>query len=478
MKHRSGIICGTAVLGWLISMALDCVAGEIAYGPEVLAQFEEWRDTLGDSHVTFDEPEISGGPLGPITVNGVELTFTTTERRYPSVAAVNYPVVVLPYSFVSSTRNGTHTLMGTRTTDGLPDGQSRYEIVFSEPQGRVGMMRLWHTSSVTRFYNPSGELLGEHQNTESNQFVAWLAGGPDHAEWVSRVVIDGANPGGTYQVGETDDLFFGTAKPDGPPPMLGIVHGQDAIERFALYRDFLGDTLVDFNNLGNGPVRQIVANGETLTLKTFAKRYPPPEISVDYPVCVCPLYGVNPPSGTNELMGSGASYGAPDGQNPYEIVFTSPQHRVAVMRRWNTNSLTRFYASDGRLLGEHKNTTNHEFVGWVGNPGDEGTWVKRVVIDGLAQSGTYQVGFTDDLHFGSHLPDRDPVEITGGYYNASQEVGFTWAPPQPLPHVEYSLDLINWLPAEGEPTPTSWDGTVSGDSEAVFFRVLSEKLFP
>jgi hypothetical protein len=278
--------------------------------------------------------------------------------------------------------------------------------------------------------------------------------------------------------GSAGCLADGTALPDESPAMLGIVHGQDALERFTLYRDFLGDTRVDFNNLGSGPVRQIVAGEEILTLKTFERRYPQPTVSVDYPVCVCPLYGVNPPSGTNELMGSGASYGAPDGQNPYEIVFANPQHRVAVMRRWNTNSLTRFYAGDGTLLGEHQNTTNHEFVGWVGDPGNEGTWVKRVVIDGLAVSNTYQVGFTDDLHFGSELPDRDPIEITGGYYNAEQEVGFFWMPAQAIPHVEYSYDLINWQPAEGDLGPNSWEGTAPVVPGKVFYRMVSEKLFP
>ncbi|MEX0325085.1 MAG: hypothetical protein AB3N33_03240 [Puniceicoccaceae bacterium] len=468
---------GYTAITWLLSVTGSSLPGEIAYGPDARAQFEEYRDRLGDSHVTFDEPEITGGPLGPLTVGGVELTFRTTEQRYPSQVTVDYPVVVLPYSFVTSTRNGTHTLMGSRSSGGLPDGQSRYEIVFSQPQARVGVMRLWSTDSLTRFYNPSGELLGEHQNTTSLEFVAWFAGGPDTNDWVSRVEIDGTNPGGTYQVGETDDLFFGTAKPDGPPDKLGIVHGQDAVDRFTLYREFLGDTLVDFNDLANGPVRQIAAGGETLTLKTLERRYPPPIVVVDYPVCVVPLYGVNPPSGTNELMGSGASYGAPDGQNPYEIVFTNPQHRVAVMRRWNTHSLTRFYAEDGSLLGEHQNTANHEFVGWVGDPGDERTWVKRVLMEGLPVSNTYQVGFTDDLHFGSELPDRDPIEITGGYYNAQKEAGFSWQPAQALPEVEYSLDLINWLPAGGDLSPSSWSGTVDGDPETVFFRVLSGKLF-
>lgn len=465
---------------WTLNAIVVCnglSAGEIAFGPEARAQFEEWRDTLGDTHVTFDEPAIPVGPLAPFSAGGVTLTFTTTEQRYPSKVAVAYPVVVLPYSFVTSTHNGTHTLMGTRSSGGLPDGQSRYEIAFSSPQARVGVMRLWNTNSLTRFYNPAGELLGEHQNTEANEFVAWVAGGPDQSEWVARVEIDGLADGVTYQVGETDDIFFGSRKPD-DSEMIGIVHGQDAVDKFHLYRDFLGDTLIDFEAQSVGAIRQIISGEDTLTLKTFSKRYPQPTVTVDYPVTVCPLYGVNTPSGTHELMGSGSSSGSPDGQNAYEIEFSRVQHRVGIMRRWNTNSLTRFIADDGTILGEHQNTTLHEFVGWVGDPGDEATWVKKVVMDGLYASPVYHVGFADDLHFGRELPDREPMVLIKRSLSPEKELNFSWIPAQIHPHVEYSFDLINWEMAEGTLQQSTWTGPINGDPHHIYFRVVAEKLFP
>lgn len=476
MSFGKGIWCG---LFSFSAMVQPVAAGEIIHGPDAQAAFEGWRDSLGDIHVTFDEPEAVNGPLAPLDVSGVTLTFATTQQRYPSLVDVDYPVVVLPYSFVSSTHNGTNTLMGTRSSGGLPDGQSRYEIAFSEPQARVGLLRLWNTSSLTRFFNESGELLGEHQNTEPTEFVGWVADGPERAQWVSKVVMDGLNPGGTYQVGEADDLFFGTA-PLEDSGMIGIIYGTEAEEAFTLYRELLNDVLVDFDNLAKGPHRSIDAgNGEDeLTLATTEKRYPQPSVAVDFPVSVLPYsYVSSTPSGTGELMGTGSSAGVPDGQNRYEIVFSRLQHRVGVMRRWNTSSVTRFYAADGSVLGEHQNTVNHEFVGWVGDPGEPATWVKKVEMDGVFFSGAFQVGFSDNLHFGRELPDNDPMQVTSFIMSAEHQVTLNWWPGQLLHKVEVSVDLHNWEAAGGDLNPTSWTGTVEGDPARIYYRVLTEKLF-
>jgi hypothetical protein len=340
-------------------------------------------------------------------------------------------------------------------------------------------MRLWNTSSLTRFYNNVGELLGEHQNTVNYEFVGWVADGPEVAQWVSKVVLDGMNPGGTYQVGETDDLFFGT-EPLDEGGMIGIIYGTEAEEAFSLYRELLNDVLVDFDNLAKGPHRTIeTGNGiDVLTLATTEKRYPPPSVAVDYPVSVLPYsYVTNTPSGTGELMGTGSNSGVPDGQNRYEIVFSRIQHRVGVMRRWNTSSVTRFYAEDGSVLGEHQNTVNHEFVGWVGDPGDSATWVKKVELDGVLFSGAYQVGFTDNLHFGRELPDNDPMQVTGFALTPERQVTLNWWPGQVLHQVEVSDDLLNWQPAGGDLGPTSWTGAIEGDPERVYYRVLTERLF-
>lgn len=465
-------------VGWLLLIFLATglsVHGEIVYGPDARAYFEEVKNRVGDTFVDFDGQEFSVGLLSSATVEGVTLTFTTTQRRYPTVADVNQPVYLRQ---TTVTHNGTRSLMGTGYGGTGADGQSRYEIVFSDPQGRVGMMRNWNTASITRFYNPDGVLLGEHKNTTSDEFVGWLAGGPEVDQWVAKVVLDGEYNNGAYQVGETDDLYFGTANPEGENNW-GLVYGAEALERFTRFVEVLGDTLEDFNGLANGPVREIqAANGvDVLTLKTTEKRYPKPPVAVDYPVSVIPYGGVTTPSGTNELMGSSSNAGYADGQNRYEISFSRLQHRVGILRWWNTNSVTRFYAGDGRLLAEHQNTTSSEFVGWIGDPGDESTWVKKVEMDGIEDQGTFQVGRADDLHYGRFLPERRGMEIVEFHVGADNSVDISWTPAQYGHVLEYSFDLLNWETAPGDLQPDSYSGTMPELPSEVFWRVLTEKLF-
>jgi len=71
---------------------------------------------------------------------------------------------------------------------------------------------------------------------------------------------------------------------------------------------------------------------------------------------------------------------------------------------WNTYSLTRFYDADGTLLAEHRNTENHEFMGYVAaGPGDR---IKTIEFDGVPeqpgnkQNKIFQVGQVDDLYVG------------------------------------------------------------------------------
>jgi hypothetical protein len=65
-------------------------------------------------------------------------------------------------------------------------------------------------NSVTRFYNAAGTLLGAHQNTANCEFVGFVAANDAEGSRVSRIEYDGLAVGGAYQVGNTDDLFFGS----------------------------------------------------------------------------------------------------------------------------------------------------------------------------------------------------------------------------------------------------------------------------
>jgi hypothetical protein len=118
--------------------------------------------------------------------------------------------VVLPHNFVSSPAN--HRFMGV-SRGNVPDGQSKYEIILSEPVGSVGLMRIWNTNSLTRFYNAAGVLLAEHRNTKNHEFVSYVADSPENR--IHRIEFDGipespqSRSNKIYQVGEVDNLYIG-----------------------------------------------------------------------------------------------------------------------------------------------------------------------------------------------------------------------------------------------------------------------------
>lgn len=465
-----GVVLSIAVL--TLSLLPMAQAG-VVHGPDARLQFEGFHSSEGDSYVDFEAQP--AGPLGPLTVDGVTVTVRTTQVRFPSVANVDYPVSVLPFSFVSSTPSGTHELMGTTSPAGTPDGQSRYEIRFSEPQGRAGVQRNWHTNSMTRFYNADGDLLGEHQNTANREFVGYIADGDAPGSRVTRIEIDGLVDGVTYQVGFTDDLFFGQGTPVQPPGE--IVFGQEARDLFDRAHRELGDTYEDFDEVPNGPVTAISSGGIELTLATTLQRYPPPAVAVNYPVVVLPYSFVNTtPSGTNELMGTRATT-LPDGQSRYEIRFSEPQRRAGIRRHWNTFSVTRFYNAAGELLGEHRNTQNNEFVGLLVRVDDRAQWVARVEIDGLSDgTGTFQVGRADDLYFGT-APLEFPValRILTVARGDGREASLTWEPAVDEAWIQFSPDLRAWDYLDGPIAGDAWTGLVPEGAEANgFLRVTTE----
>ncbi|MGD8684781.1 MAG: hypothetical protein PVG27_12605 [Chloroflexota bacterium] len=183
-------------------------------GPDARAAFDGLR---ADGLVAFTDFEnVPTGLHRKLTLDGpdgdVTIRLRTTEIRYPlpvRKARKNTPVAVLPYDFVSAPDN--HRLMGVQATK-LPDGQSRYELVLSPPMSHVGLLRMWSTDSLTRFYNRAGTLLAEHRNTTNHEFVGYVADRPENR--VARIEFDGvrsdpkSKSNKLYQVGEVDDLYL------------------------------------------------------------------------------------------------------------------------------------------------------------------------------------------------------------------------------------------------------------------------------
>jgi len=125
----------------------------------------------------------------------------------------------------------------------------------------------------------------------------------------------------------------------------------------------------------------------------------------------------------NTIVGSPFQFGSDDGRVGYEIAFDSLQRRAGI-RRISGAAITRFYNADDDLLYEHLNTESHEFVGWMADSDDQSTWVARMVMDAVRDSsGVGQVGYSDDLYFGTIVPA--PAGITAillsfGYLSRSR----------------------------------------------------------
>lgn len=109
--HRVCAVRGrlwAALGGFLVAASSSPLFGLTISGSAAKATFEAFRLDEGDAYVDFES--MPPGPLAPFTVNEVTVTIRTTEQRYPSVHYVDWPVVVIPYGFVTSTPSGTNGL--------------------------------------------------------------------------------------------------------------------------------------------------------------------------------------------------------------------------------------------------------------------------------------------------------------------------------------------------------------------------------
>lgn len=209
------------VLGVLVATCLTVGApAAIVSGVAARSQFESMHALNGG---TFEDFEAYKGQL--LTTQLPGLTMATTLQRYPSVATVSLAVAVLPYGFLQAPSG----FLAPLRSGNVPDGQSRWEITFDTPQRWTGLVRYFNTNSLTSFYAGS-TLLGTHQNAANSEFVGYVAESADPGTWVTRIVMDGNNAGGSYQVGYGDDLFYGTVVPE-PSVVLLAALGLAAFGR-------------------------------------------------------------------------------------------------------------------------------------------------------------------------------------------------------------------------------------------------------
>ncbi len=175
-------------------------------GASARAQFENFQVSLGDTFIDFE----SFTPQTNLTNEVPGVVFRTTrdrafQRDDPISTGVN---VICPATPFSTTPCVDHSIGGVRAGN-ITDGQSLYEIVFDTPQLRAGIIRNWNTA-VTRFYSGT-TLLAGYQSTVSDEFVGFIA----DTDLITRIELDGLLVDvDTYNVGYSDDLFFGVVPPN------------------------------------------------------------------------------------------------------------------------------------------------------------------------------------------------------------------------------------------------------------------------
>lgn len=118
-------------------------------------------------------------------------------------------------------------------------------------------------------------------------------------------------------------------------------------------------------------------------------------------------------SGT--IVGTPFSSGTDDGRMGYQMVFDSPQRWAGIQRFWNSFTVTQFYDQNDDLLFEFTGEAT-PFVGFIADSANTDDWVKRIQIDGRPDQGTRQVGYSDDLMFGTSNLVLIPEPTTSTFF--------------------------------------------------------------
>jgi hypothetical protein len=180
------------------------------------------------------------------------------------------------------------------------------------------------------------------------------------------------------------------------------VSGVSGRTLFENYRDTYGGNFIDFTmGVAPMPADRRLDNEFATTLGVTFSTFQSPSFN---PLGPHNVYVSNFSGRQNTIVGTPCTSCTDDGRYPYQIEFTNPQRYAGVQRLWNADTRTRFYAPDGTLLFEGLGS---DFYGYQADSGDTTTWVQRIEISGINQ----QVGYTDDLIFGTTVPEPGVISL-------------------------------------------------------------------
>lgn len=191
-----------------IAACAGLAQGGLEFGQDARDHFASLHNLLNENFLDFESAPTGSNLLPGTDPFGVGARFASILNTAGQPFGPEHVEVSGNHGFATYG----NTIVGSPFPSGSDDGRVGYEVRFDEAQRRAGILRAWNTSSLTRFYNAAGDLLVEHQNTTSVEFVGWIADSDDQSTWVARIVMDGLDAGGR-QVGYSDDLYFGTMVP-------------------------------------------------------------------------------------------------------------------------------------------------------------------------------------------------------------------------------------------------------------------------
>lgn len=177
--------------------------------------------------------------------------------------------------------------------------------------------------------------------------------------------------------------------------------GEIARSDFRAWSTNHGGTWIHFNQLVTGTaLRNQWTNRFGITFATTSDPTGRP-LAKPTPVVTSSGYAYN--LGRITFVGSPCVGCLDDKSCDYEIRFLKPQRWAGLQRYWKGPTVTRFYASDGDLLHE---SDGEGFHGWLGDSNDTDFWVSRIEITTRAGDAAREVGYSDDLIFGTNNISR------------------------------------------------------------------------
>jgi hypothetical protein len=206
--------------------------------------------------------------------------------------------------------------------------------------------------------------------------------------------------------------------------MAGLMSGPGAETTFESWVTNYGGTKHDFEALAPSTYLRDGTDFDSVfypTLKlsgvVFRSIVDPYGVSINNPVIVY----IN--GGGKEIIGVPLGPGSGgDGRVIYQMVFDSPQLYAGLVRDWGiSKTITQFYDSSDNLLAQfgpgEGPTSGKYFIGYLAD--DPSHLIKKIVCDGIKDPYQYypyftrQVGYVDDLCFGTTVPVPGAVWLLG-----------------------------------------------------------------